>query len=169
MSKKTEHTTIRNKKLFCLNCGGEFALPFPIPVDVMTKKLKAFNLLHKDCKATWKEPEVDQDKSVQEKMMFWLAQGERGISSEVMFQKLSGQDLGQPHPSPPRDPDDFRRCYLLLKTIPEWKTELHKLKNLSAVWTNLVNNWDMLTKMLEEQMETKKTNDMYQVMKAFGC
>ena len=28
----------------------------------------------------------------------------------------------------PYDPADFGRCYRLLELIPEWKTEIHKLK-----------------------------------------
>jgi hypothetical protein len=62
MKNKTGHTTFRNKKLFCLNCGGEFSISYPIPIEVMTKKIEAFNVLHKDCEKTWTEPVADQSK-----------------------------------------------------------------------------------------------------------
>ena len=40
MSKsKVEHTTIRNEKLFCLNCGGQHPLVMPIPIKEMTNKI----------------------------------------------------------------------------------------------------------------------------------
>ena len=55
------------KKLFCTCCGGEFALNYPIAIDDYSKKLKQFDELHKDCKQTWVEPEVDQSKNVKEK------------------------------------------------------------------------------------------------------
>ena len=29
-----------------------------------------------------------------------------------------------------------------LKAIPEWKNDLHKLKDLSIEWNNLVESWD---------------------------
>lgn len=169
MKSKVKHTTIRNDKFFCLNCGGEWQLQMPIPVKEFAEKGNAFNVLHQDCKPTWKQPVVSQDKDINEKMMFWLAQGERGISSETMFEKLSGKKLRDSYHCHPSDPDDFRRCYLLLETIPEWKSRLCELRDLSLVWDKLVTHWDRLTKMLEEQLKTHKTNGMYEFMKELGC
>jgi len=165
-------TGIRNGNFFCFNCGGEFILNLPMDVKTFIKKQKAFDILHKNCKPTWKQPEVDQNKSIEEKMQFWLKEGERGASSETMFTVLAGENSWcrpQHRFDHPHDPDDFRRCYLLLKTIPEWKADLYKLKDLSEVWTNLVENWDKLTIMIEEQMKTHKRNGMYEFMKSLGC
>jgi hypothetical protein len=39
------------------------------------------------------------------------------------------------------------------------------LKPASKTWENLVENWDKLTEMLKEQMQTKKPNGMYEFMK----
>ena len=55
---KVEHTTIRNNSLFCLNCGGNHPLNMPVAINEMTKKIDAFNVLHKDCKKTWTEPKA---------------------------------------------------------------------------------------------------------------
>lgn len=160
-------TTIRNQKLFCLNCGGEFAIPFPIPVDDMTKKIKAFDILHKDCPATWKEPEADQSQDVMTKAMWWLANGERGMSSESMCFHLMGKTSKRHYPY---DPDDFSRCYKLLQAVPEWKgaRAMQKLKLLSPEWSNLVDNWDRLTEMYEENVRTHWKNyekiGMYELM-----
>ena len=52
MAKKVDHTTIRNQNLFCLNCGGEYQLVYPIGIPDMNRKIKAFNELHADCKKT---------------------------------------------------------------------------------------------------------------------
>lgn len=149
-------TIIRNNKLFCTCCGGEFALSFPISVDDYANKAKLFTSLHKDCKQTWVEPKEDQTKSVMERAMWWLANGDKGMSSTTMwncFMEISNFQISHPH-----DPDDFSRCYKLLETIPEWKKELHKLKSLSRVWNNLVENWDKLTEMYEENCRTDWTN-----------
>ena len=154
-------TTIRNQKLFCLNCGGSFALAFPVPVKEMSKKIKAFDVLHKDCPATWKEPEVDQGKSIEEKANFWLLNGEHGTSSMAMCRALMNNPVSKAHPF---DPDDFRRCYLLLKTVPEWKSELHKVAKLSPEWSRLIEKWDELTLMLESMMKDHKPNGMYELM-----
>lgn len=163
---KVEHTTIRNEKLFCLNCGGTHQLDFPILMNEIANKLDAFNVLHKDCKKTWTEPVVDQSKSIQEKAMFWLGNGNVGLSSKTMFNCLIGHkdfEVNYPH-----DPDDFSRCYKLLEAIPEWKSELYKLKSLSKIWSDLVDNWDKLTEMYKENCKTNwketKRIGMYQFM-----
>lgn len=163
MSKsKVEHTTIRNEKLFCLNCGGQHPLTMPIPIKEMTNKIDAFNVLHKDCQKTWTEPVADQSKSIQEKAMFWLANGHVGMSSKTMFNCLIGhKDFAINHPY---DPDDFSRCWKLLEAVPEWKNELHKLKPLSKQWSNLVDNWDKLTEFYENMRQVKKANGMYEFM-----
>lgn len=159
-------TTIRNQKLFCLNCGGEFALQYPLAINEMIKKSKAFDDLHKDCKQTWTEPKADQSKDVQQKAMWWMGSGEKGMSSETMWNRLMGnKNFSVNHPY---DPDDFKRCYKLLQAVPEWKAELHKLKPLSKAWSNLVDNWDKLTEMFEENVRTEwkqyKRIGMYEFM-----
>lgn len=159
-------TTIRNQKLFCLNCGGDFTLAFPVPVGEMKKKMKAFDSLHKDCKPTWIEPVVDQSRAIKDKAMWWIGNGETGMSSETMWNCLIGnKDFDINHPY---DPDDFSRCYKLLETVPEWKTEIGKLKPLSIQWNNLVNNWQKLTEMYEkntaEKWKNSKEIGMYEFM-----
>ncbi|MBN4061709.1 hypothetical protein JYU20_00745 [Bacteroidales bacterium AH-315-I05] len=167
---KVEHTIFRNQELFCLNCRTDLALVFPLSINEFSKKIEEFNDLHKDCGPTRKQPEVDQSKITEEKIQFWLTDGEIGISSKTMFETFCGETLhGGPHRGHPIDPDDFRRCYLLLETIPEWKKDLHKLKGLSPVWSKLVDNWDKLTEMLKEQLKTKEANGMYEFMKKLGC
>ena len=160
-------TTLRNEKLFCDKCGGEFALHLPIPITEMVEKTELFEQLHKNCKQTWTEPIVNQDKSTREKAMFWIANGEHGMSSKTMwncFMDNKKYPINHPH-----DPDDFSRCYKLLETVPEWYKDLHKLKPLSIEWSNLVDNWITLTVMykqnIEENWKNKDQIGMYQLMK----
>lgn len=159
-------TTIRNEKLFCLNCGGEFALILPLLIKEMIKKTDSFNELHKDCKKTWYEPKVDQNKDIHDKAMFWIANGEQGMSSKTMWNCfMSNKDYRIHYPL---DPDDFSRCWKLLEMIPEWKGELHKLKPLSKEWRNLVDNWNSLTDMYvkntKENWKNYKEIGMYEFM-----
>ena len=163
MENKVEHTTIRNNELFCSRCGGKYPLKMPIPVDKMASKIESFNELHADCEQTYVKPTVDLKDSIEERMEWWLKNGERGSSSEVMFQVFSGKMIGLvgfPHPY---DPADLHRCYLLLETIPEWKMEMDKLR-ISRVWNNLVDNWSKLMALLEEQIRTDKANGLYELM-----
>jgi hypothetical protein len=143
----------------------------PIPIKEMTNKIDAFNVLHKDCRKTWTEPVADQSKSIQEKAMFWLANGHVGMSSKTMFNCLIGhKDFAINHPY---DPDDFSRCWKLLEAVPEWKNELHKLKPLSKQWSKLVDNWDKLeTMLIEAKVLWSKgigASEMYEFMKKLGC
>lgn len=166
MKKNIEHTTIRNEKLFCLNCGGSYDLPFPMVPEQLSSKVDAFNKLHADCDPTWKEPEADQSKDVKEKAMWWIANGHVGMSSKTMWNCLMGNknfEINHPY-----DPDDFSRCYKLLQAVPEWRKELHRLKTLSKAWSNLVDNWDKLTEMYERNERTQWKNykkvGMYEFM-----
>jgi len=160
------NTTIRNEKLFCLNCGGEYRLNYPLPINEMTAKVDAFNVLHADCEKTWEEPRADQSKGVKEKAMWWIANGSVGNSSKTMWNCLMrNSNFRIDHPY---DPDDFSRCYKLLQAVPEWKTQLHHIKKLSNEWSNLIDNWDKLTEMYEqnvrENWENKEKVGMYKFM-----
>lgn len=41
---------LKGNKMVCLNCGGEFVLELPLALGLFIKKMKAFEVLHKDCK-----------------------------------------------------------------------------------------------------------------------
>ena len=43
------------------------------------------------------------------------------------------------------------------------------MKKESEVWRRIVENWDKLCEMLEEQMKTGKANGMYEFMESLGC
>jgi hypothetical protein len=154
---------IRNGSLlFCDHCGGEFKLKLPMPVNEIIEKMQAFKQLHKDCVKTWQQPQPDMNQSEYERVVWWWNYGEHGLSSEaIYYTMIRSAKVITGHPY---DPDDFRRCYLLLEAVPEWKERLDELKVLSKQWSNLVDNWDKLTGLLEEQMKTGKPNGMYELM-----
>ncbi len=159
-------TTFRNQNLFCTNCGETHVLHYPIPGVQISKKSKEFAALHKDCKQTWVQPEPpDYFKYTYQRADFWWQHGERGSSSETMWKHLREyKNAGSNHPV---DPDDFKRCYGLLKFVPEWKERLQELKTLSPQWSNLVDNWDKLTEMFETAVNSKSDKDykkMYKFM-----
>lgn len=96
----------------------------------------------------------------------WLANGETGISSKTIHAVLTGTvDNTVFNTSPswfrydvPHDPSDFRRCYLLLKFIPEWKQRLHEVAERFPKWKPFVEQWDELTRLYEEERDK---NDRY--------
>ena len=62
--------------------------------------------------------------SIQDRATWWKERGEVGVSSETIwcaFTQSSDPRFGACYPY---DPDDYRRCKLLLDLIPEWRTTL---------------------------------------------
>ena len=89
----------------------------------------------------------------------WLANGERGLSSESMFTVMTGtnamQFVGTHKRTPtehPRDPDDFRRCELLLRQVPELRDRMHTMKMVSPAWYWLSNRWNEIVQCLEGEI-----------------
>ncbi|TDD77089.1 hypothetical protein [Flavobacterium caseinilyticum] len=159
-------TTIKNEKLFCTNCGGEFTLKFPLQIPEMNSKIKLFADLHKDCEQTYVEPVADQSKDIETKALWWIANGHVGLSSKTMWLFFLHQD--NPLINHPHDPDDFSRCYKLLEAVPEWKGRILELSKLSLPWKNLAENWEKLTAMYEQNKKEDWKNSekigMYEFM-----
>ena len=179
MATKTKGKTgFRNDKLFCFNCGQSYKIKYPQPVSMVTAILKQFAKDHNNCKPTWKEPINETSEQTEEFCANWWSEnGEHGISSKTIFnhlsKKLRVKELANNYKSPPSDPDDFKRCYKLLQAVPQWKTRLHELKTLSPVWEKLVDNWDKLTAMYEQNVKDNWKNyekiGMYEFMKSLFC
>lgn len=50
----------------------------------------------------------------------------------------------------PNDNSDFKRCLKFIEIVPEVKERLVELKHLSPEWSNLVENWNKITSLLNE-------------------
>lgn len=146
---------------------------YPQPVTMASALMMQFAEDHANCKKTWQEPKPETEgKTELDNAKWWAENGERGLSSMTIFDTLSKHlhiSKFNERPTHPCDPSDFRRCYLLIKAVPQWEDKLHLLKPLSPVWSNIVDNWAKLTEMLEEQMVTHKPNGMYEFMETLGC
>ncbi len=83
----------------------------------------------------------------------WLEKGQRGISSEAIFSKLTGLNIvGHWGYCPPSDPSDLVRCELLLRQVPEFRERMNEVAEMSAQWKALVDNWDELVQLLESEV-----------------
>jgi len=80
----------------------------------------------------------------------WLAQGERGASSNSMFDNLlrkkARADKDHPH-----DTSDFRRCRLLVEQVPEIKALLPEMARVSPEWASLVAAWDHICAAMDNE------------------
>ena len=179
MATKTKgNTGFRNEALFCFNCGGSYKIQYPQPVSMASELMKQFAKDHENCEPTWKEPLNETPEQTEEFCANWWAEnGEHGMSSKTMFNHLTKnlqvRRLKNDYPCTPSDPDDFKRCYKLLQAVPQWKARLNELKTISTVWEKLVDNWDKLTEMYEqnvrEDWKNYKKVGMYEFMKSLGC
>ena len=95
---------------------------------------------------------------IQQRLKLWYARGETGISSKMIARTFSETPFmnefnKQKHSchddSPPLDVSDFRRCYLLLKLIPEWKKRMPEMVKYKY-WEHVAKNWDKITELYEK-------------------
>ncbi len=109
-------------------------------------------------------------------MIAWLANGKRGVSSDAIFTHVTGMDaLGPWPPYHPSDPDDMTRCRRLLESCPAIAKEFHRMSVVSDVWARLVDAWDSLCVLMDEEAPAWREDGewscpkTYAQMKAIGC
>lgn len=83
----------------------------------------------------------------------WLWKGERGVSSEAIVSQLTGSrptrfDRGFDHPY---DQDDFRRCELMLRSVPLARLVFGQMSARSRAWAALVPIWDDVVVAMETE------------------
>lgn len=100
----------------------------------------------------------------------WLANGERGISSEKMAEVFSGLPArtltasGGLFSNYPHDPSDFERCYKFLEACPEFKPRLSEMKAIHPVWANMVDHWGEMESLYLEERASGKAPKLYALM-----
>lgn len=83
----------------------------------------------------------------------WLLDGEVGSSSMTIWHVMTGESMRRGwDPKPPLDPDDLRRCLLLLERFPAWRERLHEVAARYPEWTRLVDEWDDLAAALHSEL-----------------
>lgn len=90
----------------------------------------------------------------------WLANGERGLSSEAIVSQLTqrqvgrnfGRGEGRLAKDHPYDPGDFWRCEKLLRQYPSARPAfLEVMPGVSPTWAALIERWDDLVSMIESE------------------
>lgn len=88
----------------------------------------------------------------------WLANGERGVSSETIFQHLTGvKALRRFEPGIPHDPADVRRCRLLLDDCPELAERFEEMRTCSPAWARFVDAWPEICKLMDTESPAWRT------------
>lgn len=88
----------------------------------------------------------------------WLANGERGASSNTIFTHLTGIKATEDHGyDVPHDPSDLRRCRLLLEQVPGLQERFQEMKTLNPAWSKLVDRWDNLCAAMDDEAPEWRT------------
>ena len=124
--------------------GANLAAGQPEALAALRKRLEAGAL----------QAQANANPGMSEAAVRWLAHGERGVSSETIFTRLTGVNaLGtwSSRGDHPHDPSDFRRCRLLLEQVPELVPLLPRMAEASEPWRGLLNNWDAICATMDEE------------------
>jgi hypothetical protein len=78
----------------------------------------------------------------------WFLNGERGLSSNAMVAHIMGLGGTADHPY---DPDDLRRCRLLVERVPVIGAFLPRMATCSPVWARIVVHWDELCSLMDAE------------------
>lgn len=81
----------------------------------------------------------------------WILGRTVGNSSKAIFAHMVGQNAPHRGWSHPYDPDDLRRCLILLQEVPEWRSRLPEMAERSQEWKALVSRWSELETSFDEE------------------
>lgn len=90
-----------------------------------------------------------------EQAINWLLAGERGDSSNAMFDAAFSVELaseGQQNRDHPRDADDLARCRLLVDSCTHVRTQFAAISALSPVWGRIIENWDEICAAMDAEL-----------------
>jgi hypothetical protein len=154
---KAPHVVMGNNSLRCLNCGHELKLEMPVSINVLIGMGEGYTKDHIDCQPSPAGEARYAYTTIEE----WRRGWDTGASSLAIFAVMTGTYLH--NPSIPYDPDDFGRCYRLLKLMPEWRARLHEM-NRYPEWVPLIANWPELEALYVEELPNRTAPKLYDRM-----
>jgi len=101
---------------------------------------------------------------VRKQIDHWLKHGQRGLSSNTIYQAITKAELIGFEPHIPRDPADFKRCYLLLEAVPLFKKNLHLVYEAYPKWKPFVREWSRMEKIYLRDKDTGSSVELYNLM-----
>ena len=99
----------------------------------------------------------------------WISEGEVGTSSRTIWTAMMGGASGPRacgfEYDTPKDPDDFRRCLLLLQLFPEWRHRLSEVAQIFPKYKPMVDRWNEMEALWREESPSGKCPKLYDLMK----
>lgn len=146
----------------CGKCSHEWPIAFlPLPIDAFARLAKAACPMCGEAKQVFIGPLSRP--TAEGNARAWLTNGDTGISSETIWSVLTGHPVRRA--GVPRDPQDFGRCHRLLKVMPAWRARLPEVAAKYPEWKPLVDAWDELTALYEEELPKGRPAKLYDRMK----
>lgn len=161
------HALLDGGDFFCRHCGKRESAGFPMAIGGKRMKAlvlngEAFAEEHERCVETHESPtrRAFRDPRV------WPTGGDAGISSSTIWHVAMGGAIpwSNWYAGIPHDPDDFGRCYRLLKAFPEMRASLPRVAELFPSWVPFVREWDRLTEMFERESPSGQCPELYALM-----
>jgi len=92
---------------------------------------------------------------ISEKTLIWLLSNDTGVSSKALCSCLYLIPTRDDEANYPHDPNDFGRCKKFLETLTpdERKNALLSVSELSKIWKELVENWERLEKLYDDDKD----------------
>lgn len=141
----------------CTRCGRGLSLGGPQALPVVVAAINAFVKMHAHCKeGDFKEPETNTPEA-------WLRGRDTGISSQTIYAVMMNQHLRN-HYDVPHDPEDFGRCYRLLKLFPAWRERLGEVVARFPAWGPIVREWDRIQELYEAELSSGTAPKCYELM-----
>lgn len=151
--------TYQRQQLRCGKCDRLIDTELEVDIDIMefVKAMKAIRCPHCGSKKILlgQNRSLVEDRAypstgdVEQRMAFWLENGEMGTSSEAIRLHMIGRPKGSM--DAPRDAADLRRCVLLLHRIPEWRDRMGEMA-VHPKWQRLAPEWGRLEALFVEDV-----------------
>ena len=142
----------------CQHCGQGLKLGLSQSISVVTAAAKAFANDHARCTTkTYTEPVPATPEQ-------WAKGRDTGISSMTIYSVMMGVPVDRA--DVPHDPDDFGRCYRLLRLFPAWRKRLDQVAERYPAWKSLVQEWSVLESLYEEALRFDSWDALYERLQA---
>jgi hypothetical protein len=104
------------------------------------------------------------DKKTLEQIGYWLIRGRAVEPAEVMLATALGFKCESPAP-PPRNIDDFGRCFYLIQVAPSvFDLSAKRLSESCTRWQTFIENWAELAETYEDKSNPNRHKDFQQIM-----
>lgn len=116
------------------------------------------------------KPEVDKypEGSIDKQAIFWLENGQRGMSSltlcyhltsDTIKEKIETMEKRKNFLDYPHDSSDFGRCHKFFTMVPMARERLNEMANLNTQWASLIKVWDDLEALYINSKESPENLD----------